>query len=598
MFHQPVDAKRVRRRALRTDVLLAIVIAVILSVGWGVADWARLRHMILPDTDDMVRLAQVRDWLAGQATNDWTQYRIAPPAGAPMHWSRINDVGIAALILAMTPLVGRHYAELTAVLLYPGLLFACALFLSARIGRRLWGAEGGSVAAVLTALAYPGTTVFVPGRIDHHALQVVLVQLTALMLMRSPSRLSGGIAGLAAALSLIVGLETAPQIVALLAVGFALWVVRGARERDRMFGFGAAFGGTTLTFLALLRPTYWNPALCDAFTPASSTGMVAVSCAFLALAAISPRLSDWRGRAGVGTVLGGGALAVTLYLFPSCLTGPYGAVDPFLRAAFLPYIEEANGVVALHDVSRMIAVAGVLTAAAAASIWVTVRQRRRWPIVLPIAAVVLISAAVMLTQVRGAYIGAPLGASVLAGLIIRARQRMRGGGALVATAWLAAAGPTYAVLPKWFAPPVASPAGANQVATPSAGGTTASCNSGDVWEQIDRYPPGVVMTPTMMAAYLIGATHMSSVGAGYHRNNVGTMAMYRFFLAPPDKSRAIARDWKTNYVLFCPGDFGEIDVVKAYPDSLATGLQRGKAPGWLRLVPLRGTQLQFYRIVQ
>ena len=106
------------------------------------------------------------------------------------------------------------------------------------------------------------------------------------------------------------------------------------------------------------------------------------------------------------------------------------------------------------------------------------------------------------------------------------------------------------------------------------------------------------MTPTMTAAYLIGATHMSSVGAGYHRNNVGTMAMYRFFLSSPDRSQAIAYAWNARYVLFCPGDFGEIDVVKAYPDSLAAGLQQGKVPVWLRPVPLRGAQLQFYRIVR
>ncbi|WP_204278395.1 hypothetical protein, partial [Enterobacter kobei] len=90
---------------------------------------------------------------------------------------------------------------------YPGLLFACAIFLSARIGRRLWGAEAGPVAAVLTALAYPGTTVFIPGRIDHHALQVVLIQLLVLALMRAPNARAGAAAGLLTALSLIVGLE-------------------------------------------------------------------------------------------------------------------------------------------------------------------------------------------------------------------------------------------------------------------------------------------------------------------------------------------------------------------------------------------------------
>ena len=156
MFLQPIATTHVRRRTLRADALLALAIAVLLSISWGVADWARLRHMLLPDPDDMVRLAQVRDWLAGQASNDWTQYRMAPPAGSPMHWSRVNDFGIAVIILALTPMLGQHYAELTAALLYPGLLFACALLLSARIGRRLWGAGGGPVAAVLTALAYPG----------------------------------------------------------------------------------------------------------------------------------------------------------------------------------------------------------------------------------------------------------------------------------------------------------------------------------------------------------------------------------------------------------------------------------------------------------
>ena len=201
----------------------------------------------------------------------------------------------------------------------------------------------------------------------------------------------------------------------------------------------------------------------------------------------------------------------------------------------------------------------------------------------------------MLAQVRGTYIGTPLGAPVLAGLIVAARQSRRG--LLVALAWLAGAGPVYVEIPKRIEPLIVDRATAKAAAalddTPNS-----ICSSGDVWEQVDRYPSGVVMAPTMMASYLIGATHMSTVGAGYHRNNAGNMAMYRFFLARPDRSRAIARQWNTQYVAFCPGDFGEIDVVHAYPDSLATDLQRGNVPPWLQRVPLRGAPLHFYRVVR
>ncbi|MBL7599193.1 hypothetical protein INQ10_24515, partial [Escherichia coli] len=81
------------------------------------------------------------------------------------------------------------------------------------------------------------------------------------------------------------------------------------------------------------------------------------------------------------------------------------------------------------------------------------------------------------------------------------------------------------------------------------------CSAGDAWRQVDRVKPGVIMAGTNVAAYVIGATHHATIGAGYHRNDRGNMAMYRFFLGKPEESRAIAQAWRADYVLFCPGDF-------------------------------------------
>ena len=249
----------------------------------------------------MMRLAQVRDWVAGQAFNDWTQYRLAPPQGGAMHWSRINDVGPALIILLLDPVVGRYGAELAAVLVYPALLFITYLFLSARMARRLGDASGAVVAMVVAAIAYPANALFLPGRIDHHGLQIVLVQIAILTLMRPGGWRSGAILGGIIAISFGIGLETAPHAGALMGVLFVAWLLRGELERNRMLAAGAALAGVTLISFAFARPTYWTTVWCDAFTPASVAAALAGG-AFWIIAALRRRICrdpvKARGRCG------------------------------------------------------------------------------------------------------------------------------------------------------------------------------------------------------------------------------------------------------------------------------------------------------------
>lgn len=561
MPFQPIETQSSYRKAILRDLALAIVLAVSLTVCWTITDWPRLSMLTLPDADDMMRLAQVRDWLDGQAFADWTQYRMAPPLGAPMHWSRINDFGPAAIILALTPFAGRYGAELAAVLIYPGALFACHIVLAARIARRLWSSAAAPIAAILAALAYPGITVFLPGRIDHHALQVVIVEIAILALMQRRSLAGGAVAGVAVATALVVGLETVPQVAALITVLFAFWVSRGTVEQRRLGGFAAALCGSTLMFLATLRPAYWSGALCDAFTPATATGTLLAGGALALLAAASSRLTTWRARLLAGTVLGGLVLGITLASYPACLAGPYGMMDPFLRRAFLPHIDEANGITK-QPFWRAVSLGGMLAVACLAASWTLWSRPRRWRTTLPVIAVVLVSGAITLVQARGTYIGAPVAAPLLAGVVLAARRRTKWRTPALIAAWLASTGIAYMQAPTY----VSRLLGAAPPRTMAI--AQVACSVGDVWQQIDRLPRGVVMAPTNMASYLIGATHQSTVGAGYHRNDRGNMAMYRYFLSSPERSAAIARAWNVRYVAFCPGDFEEIDVVETYPHKI------------------------------
>jgi hypothetical protein len=73
--------------------------------------WAEIRFFALGDTDDNMRMMQVRGLLHGQGWFDLRQHRMNPPFGANIHWSRLVDLPIAGLILGLRPLLGGPAAE-------------------------------------------------------------------------------------------------------------------------------------------------------------------------------------------------------------------------------------------------------------------------------------------------------------------------------------------------------------------------------------------------------------------------------------------------------------------------------------------------------
>src|SRR4051794_36457669 len=73
--------------------------------------WTDIRFFGLGDTDDNMRMMQVRALLHGQGWFDLRQYRMNPPFGANIHWSRLVDLPIAGLILSLRPFIGGAAAE-------------------------------------------------------------------------------------------------------------------------------------------------------------------------------------------------------------------------------------------------------------------------------------------------------------------------------------------------------------------------------------------------------------------------------------------------------------------------------------------------------
>ena len=122
--------------------LVAVVVLAVPSIRASVFDAMA--------TDDAMRLVEIRDLIGGQGWFDLFQYRLDPP-GTSMHWSRVIDAPLAALILLLKPLMGMHDAEAATLYLWPALLLAIALMLIAAIARtnerQPQGADSGSEVA-------------------------------------------------------------------------------------------------------------------------------------------------------------------------------------------------------------------------------------------------------------------------------------------------------------------------------------------------------------------------------------------------------------------------------------------------------------------
>lgn len=577
-----LDAPRKPAAALRMPPrwLLAATITLILTFAWALKDWSNLSLLRLPDNDDMARLAQVRDWLNGQAFNDLMQYRLGPPGGASMHWSRIADAIPALLILVFRPFFGSAGAEVAMVLTYPAILFLAYLLLVARVARRLGGEHAGTPALLLAALAFPTISLFIPGRIDHHALQIVLTLVLVDSIVAPPSLRNGAVAGLAAALSLAIGLESAPEILAAMAAMGLAWLT-GTRDDDRRaLGFALALGGVTVALLAFARPDVWPEQWCDGFTPASSRATLALSAAWLLMALSGRVAATWRPRLAIAAALGSASALIAWKTSPVCLAGPYGALDPFLQHVWMRNVSEARDLFVGQDsFGTSLAFGGlVLLGAGLALARIRDRNWQSFAIFLALSAVAAI-AAIRVTYILAGIAVIPFAAALARDGTLPRRLAL----------WVLGAGISWNLaatnLDAAFARPLVAARAVQQ-----------QCTAAGPLRAVAAQPRGTIIAPLDLGAYLTGMTPHHVVAAVYHRNNIGNLAMYRFFLAHAEQSESLAHQWGIDYVAICDDNLREDGLGPYRKGSLAETLQSGNPPpAWLEPVPTGGA-IRLYRV--
>ena len=538
------------------------------------------------DNDDILRMMSVRDWLAGQGWFDMTQHRLLPPDGISMHWSRYVDAGIAGLVVAASWIVGPAQAEAFALVAWPSLLLVALIGIVGVGTRRLAGPVAGSLAMVTAVAWLPiGGLQFLPGRIDHHNVQIVAATVLAFALAGPGGGAARGVvAGLAAASSLAVGLETLP----LIAAAGVLVAVRAdwrAAEAERLAaGFCVALPPATVILLAgQTAPADWFVPRCDALA------MPVVALAFAgSLACLVPLVMLRRARPVLRLLATAGlALAALWLLMPllaPCVDGPYGQLPQPVRDLIATGITEAQSA-ARFAAERPASFNAVLTPAVgtvliAAFFLVRGRggpARDGVAQMLVLALVGILGTAWQIRMVNLAAAAVPF----LSGFVWSCLwTRWRAGPTPRMAAILLGCGLATLLAPL----PGAFGAGARPAdRAPGRGG----CRSVEAMAELAALPPSRILTPLNLGAPLILLTRHAGLSAPYHRSAAAFADGAFPFEDPAAMREALARTG-ADVVALCASD------VPAPEARVARALLAGVTVAGLREVPVAGRHWRLF----
>ena len=548
------------------------------------------------DNDSLLRLVEVRDLIAGQAWFDLHQYRMGVDGAMSMHWSRLVDAPLAAIVLAATAVTGSQASgEFAAMILWPLMLFAGGLTLLLRIGRRLAGDDIAFPLLVIGGISLYYTGMFKPGVLDHHNVQLVLTLALVLCLLKD-SPFSGWWAGLFAVTMLAIGMETLP-FVAVAGIVVAAWLLVGKDQARRVaLGFGGAFAlVSAAVFFGTVPADDWGAVHCDAFSVAHF-GIGLLSGAGLAAVATLPALNGTlRARAlslgGLAVLVGATALVVA----PQCLADPYSGLAPALRLYWLDSVAEAQPLWRVIAKDPGSAAGHYLTPLLGLAVYALHVRRhglRRQDAFF--GAFLLAAFLVSVWQIRGSRFSIPLSCVPLSIWVAHWRGLNRSAPGTASTlkmvgAWLASFNFTWLML-------FASLSVLLWPAEMEAEAAREPCQKAVDYEQLAAMPAQGVLVPSNLGAPVLRYTPHRVLAAPYHRNVDGNMAVIEAFMSPT-AAHDIARRNNMTLLAFCPGNSESSFFAQQAPAGLMAALLAGDPPSWLEILPqTREMPLRVYRI--
>lgn len=577
---------------------LLALLAWALFCAWLIySKWNNVMGFVLSDTDDNMRMSQVRAWLnGGQGWYDLRQYKLSWPEGANMHWSRLVDLPLAGLILVGRLFLTGPQAEQFAIAVAPLLPFLLVILALALTVRRLVHPAAWPLAVICLFFAGSATGQFMPTRIDHHGWQLAFLAM-GIAGIADPKRARGGaVLGIAGALSMSIGLEALIYIALAGGTMVLFWVI-DRDERRRLATYAAALAGGTALGFAIFASYDNRFAVCDALSPVWLSDALIGGALMLGLAWWSPK--RWTMRLGAAVVAGGIVIAFHALAFPHCLSRLEGT-SPQTYELWLKNVREAKP---LYEHGWRVALTLLALPVAGLIGWGALAWRHRAnPDLLRRtlgAALPAVAALGLLAwQVRtgpAAQLLAITGAVTLVALLAPIAFSSKNAAVRVlgtALAVLAGLGALVPLAIDYVAPKKPPTARDNQIARANS-----QCPSLKAMRPVAKLPQATIFTFADLSPRLITVTHHRAIIGPYHRNQQQIVDSMLFFRGTPENARALIAKYRADYVLTCPMMSQSTVFMAAAPKGFYGQLEKGQVPAWLEPVDLgKDSPLKLWRV--
>jgi hypothetical protein len=533
---------------------------------------------------DAMRLVEVRDLLNGQGWFDLHQYRLDPPAGVDMHWTRVLDVPLALLIKSFSLVLPAIQAERLTRIVFPLALLFGFYTVVINTARRLAGPAAMLPAAIIAVVTSAAVVQFEPGRIHHHGVQILLIALILRVTIEAVATKAFGPAAIAAALtalSLSINIENITYILVEFSVFALVFVVEGEAFTTALMGFAASLAlCSLLLFVATTGPSHYFLGACDAFSTPHLLAIFIGAAELVAMAAAANRLREWPLRLAAAGLGGAVVIGAVAFFYPACLGDPQAGVSALLRQYWLSQAGEAQPLAALirSTPSDFFYLALAPLLGLGATLVATWRARGEmrvsWLIVAAFAAIGLLTALWQVRAISSASSLTLLGGAWAGSKAMTWAERQKSP--------LAKPAPLLAILPFCSAfwgilAHIAAP-------DPVEAKTADSCRRPATIQLLDSLPKSVLMAAIDMGADILANTGHSVLAAPYHRNNHGNGEFVRAMLALPDEARTIAEASGAAFFVFCPALPEFQHYARGNRDGLAAVMLAGRPPDWLEPV--------------